>query len=103
MEAFHTGHARSDRREHQNAFQSFAKNENADVEKRHSRAGVGAGRIGRAVRSNSLPDQHGGDEKRGCNHADTQSKLHFALTAYHRHKPDAGGRLLFFSGCLRDC
>jgi hypothetical protein len=76
MAAFGAGHARSDRCEDEDTFQSLAKDKNPDVEKRHSRAGVGPRRIGRAVRSNSLPHKHGRDAKRSHNNADAQSWPH---------------------------
>jgi hypothetical protein len=64
MRAFRTGHARGDGRENENAFESLAKNQNADVEECDSRARVGLRRIGRAVRSESLPDNHRHDNDR---------------------------------------
>ena len=72
MRLFRSGHARGDRRQHQNAFESFAKNEDADIEKRNRRARVRLRWIRRAVRGDSLPDQHGYDEycgrtNRDCN------------------------------------
>jgi len=58
MCALCAGHARGNRGEYQNAFQSFAKNENADIEKRNRRARVRLGRIRRAMRGDTLPDNH---------------------------------------------
>ena len=64
MRAFRAGHAGSDRGQHQNAFESFAKNENANVEKRDRRTRVGLSRIRRAVRRDSLPHDHRHDRDR---------------------------------------
>ena len=77
MRAFRAGHTRDDRRQNQNAFQTLAKNENGNVEKRRSRAGVRSRRIGRPVRGNSLPDKHRNYAKCSYNDADAQSRLHF--------------------------
>ena len=100
MAALGSGHARGDRGQHQNAFESFAEDENSDVEKRDCRAGVRPRWVRRAMRRDSLPDQHRNDEKGSYNDADAQSGLH-CLETYHIHALTAGGGLLFFSGSLR--
>ena len=52
------GHARSDRGEDEDAFQPFAKNKHADIEKRNRRTGVRLQRIRRAVCGERLPYHH---------------------------------------------
>jgi len=77
MKTLRASHTRSDSGQHENAFQSFSKNENADVEERYGRAGVGPRRIRRAMCSDALPDQHRDHKKRGCDGTDAQNDLHF--------------------------
>ena len=77
MGAFSACHASGDRCQNQNTFQSLAKDENSNVQKRHSRAGVGSRRIGRPVCGNSLPHKHRHHAKCSYNDADAQSRLHF--------------------------
>src|SRR5438552_18013853 len=74
MCALCAGHARGNRGEYQNAFKSFTKNENADIEKRNRRARVRLGRIRRAMRGDTLPDnhRHHGD----CSDENADSKNH---------------------------
>jgi hypothetical protein len=78
MGPLRTCHARSDRCQNQNAFQSLAKDKNSNVQKRHRGAGIGACWIRGAVSSNSLPHKHRDHEKRSYDDADAQSWLHFA-------------------------
>ena len=73
MRALCAGHAGGNRGEYQNAFQSFAKNENADVEKRNRRARVRLGRIRRAMRGHALPDHHRHDRNRGDENPDSKN------------------------------
>src|SRR5438046_5410541 len=79
MRALCAGHAGGNRGEYQNAFQSFAENENADIEKRNRRARVRLGRIRRAVRGDSLPDHHPHDRDRGRENADPKNDAPRAL------------------------
>src|ERR1700731_4671956 len=58
MRAFRAGHAGRDRRQHQNALQSCAKNENAYVEERNRRTRVWLCWMRRAVSSAPLPHDH---------------------------------------------
>ena len=76
MAAFGAGHARGDRGQDQNALESFAEDEHADIEECDRRTRVGPHRIGRALRRNSLPNQHRDHKKSCCNDADAQSGLH---------------------------
>ena len=84
MHAFGPRHTRGDGSEDENAFQSLSEDENADIEERDCRARVRARRIRRTVCRDPLPNQHRGHKKRGNDNADAQSRLHFALGAYHR-------------------
>ena len=65
MRLLRSGHARRDRGQDENAFQSFAKNEHADIEKRHRRIRVRLERIGRAVCGERLPYHHGDNASDG--------------------------------------
>ena len=56
MRLFRSRHARRDRRQNENAFQSFAENQHADIEERDRRAGVGPQWIGRPLFRHALPD-----------------------------------------------
>ena len=59
MGAFRAGHAGCDSRQNEDAFESLAKNENANVERSDGLAGVRLVGIRRALRENSLPDENG--------------------------------------------
>ena len=72
MRAFRSRHARRDRCQHEDAFESFAKNENADVEKCDCRTRIWLRRVRRAMRRDSLPDDHRQHEYRS--HEDADSK-----------------------------
>ena len=76
MRLFRAGHARGDRGQNENALQSFAKNQDPNVEKRDRRARVWLHRVGRAVRRHSLPENHSDNNERGHDNADAQSRLH---------------------------
>ena len=77
MRPFCTRHARGDRGQYEDAFKSFPENENADVQKRDGRAGVRLRRIGRAMRGDTLPEDHRQhDDSRGKN-TDAQSRFHY--------------------------
>ena len=84
MHASGPRHTRGDGSQDENAFQSLSEDENADIEKRDRLTRVGSHRIRRPVCGHPLPNQHRGHEKRGNDNADAQSRLHFALGAYHR-------------------
>jgi hypothetical protein len=73
VRAFRAGHTRGDRRQHQNAFEAFAKNENADVEKRHRWTRVRLRRIRGAVCGHALPHDHRDDRNRGGENADPKN------------------------------
>jgi len=75
-----SSHACSNRSQHQNAFESFPENENADVEERDRRTGIGTHRIGCAVRGRALPNQHSSDKKPGHDDADAQNRLHLGFS-----------------------
>ena len=79
MIAFGAGHAGSNGRQHQNAFESFTEYENPDVEERDCWARVGTHRVGGTPRGDSLPDQYRDHEKRGRDDAGAQSGLHLPL------------------------
>ena len=76
MAAFDASHARRDRSQYENAFKPFAEDENTDVEECNRLARIGPHRIGRAMRRDSLPDQHRDHEKSGGNDADAQCGFH---------------------------
>ena len=65
MRLLRSGHARSDRGEDENAFEPFAKNKHADIEKRDRRAGVRLERIRRAMCAERLPHHHGDNTSDG--------------------------------------
>ena len=73
MRAFRTGHARGDRRQYQNAFESFTKNENANIEKGDGRTRVRLRRVRRAMRGHALPDDHRHHRNRGDENADPKN------------------------------
>ena len=79
MHALCARHTGSDGGKYENAFQAFAENENADIEKRDRRARIRPHRIGRALCSNRLPHQHRDDKERDRNDADAQNRLHLGL------------------------
>jgi hypothetical protein len=75
----HSGH---DCRQHEHAFQAFAKNEDCNIELRRKLAGVFSRGIGAASRRYSLPKKHSRDEKgadREKNRKNPASDAHNAL------------------------
>ena len=56
-------HAGGDGSEDKNAFESFAENENTDIERGNGGSGVSLQRIGRTVGGDPLPDESGNDEE----------------------------------------
>jgi len=79
MHAFGASHTGGDGSQHEDAFQSFTKNENADVEERDGRARIRPRRIRRAVCGDSLPNEHRDHNKRRYDNADAHSRLHLRL------------------------
>ncbi len=73
MRLFRAGHARGDRCQNENAFQSFAEDEDANIEKRHRWARVWLHRIGCPMHSNPLPDDHRDHENRGGENSDDKN------------------------------
>ena len=73
MRAFRPGHARSNGRENKNAFQAFAKYQDANIKERNRRRGVWLHRIGRPMHSNPLPDDHRDHENRGGENSDNKN------------------------------
>jgi hypothetical protein len=69
MHPFGANHTGRDGSQHENAFQPFSEDENADIEKRDRRARVGPHRIRRAVCADSLPNQHRDHRKRRYDNA----------------------------------
>ena len=65
MRLFRSGHARRDRGEDKNAFQPFAKNKHANIEKCHRRIRARLKRIRRAVGAECLPYHHGDNASNG--------------------------------------
>ena len=70
----HSDHTGGDRRKNEDALQPFAKDENANVHERDSRTGRGKCRIGRPVRSDSLPDKNGNYAQCRKEQSDTEGK-----------------------------
>ena len=58
MRPFCTRHARRDRCQHQDAFETFAENENADIKKRDGRTRLRLRRVRRAMGGEPLPHDH---------------------------------------------
>jgi hypothetical protein len=73
VRAFRAGHAGGDRRQHEDAFESFTKNKNTDIEKRDRRTRVRLGRIRRAMRRDSLPHDHRDDPDRSHENTDPKN------------------------------
>ena len=59
------GHARCDRGNYKDAFESFAEYKNPNVHERDGWGRVQLRRVWRAMRGNALPDDHRDQENRG--------------------------------------
>jgi hypothetical protein len=67
-----SGHARRDRSEHKDAFESFAEHKNTNVHERDGWARVDPRRVWRTLRGNPLPDNHRDQENRGGKNTDSK-------------------------------
>ena len=72
---FWSRHRGGDRRQNQNALESFAKNKNSDIERGDCFARVRPRWIRRAFGENSLPDQDRNDGQRRDGNTDTENYL----------------------------
>jgi hypothetical protein len=99
MRPFRARHARGDRGEYEDAFKSFAENENADVQKRDGRTGVRLRRVGRAMRGDALPEDHREhDDRRGKN-TDAQRRFHYQKVITSLRRPLPLGCAFLAAGC----
>jgi hypothetical protein len=73
MRLFTSGHARRDRCQHQDAFEAFAENENANVQKRHRRTSLRLGWVRRAMGGQPLPYDHRDHASRSHEDANPES------------------------------
>jgi len=66
------GHARCDRGDHKDAFESFAEYQNPNVHERDGWARVHPRRVWRPIRGDTLPDNHHYQENRGSKNTNTK-------------------------------
>ena len=91
MRALRPSHARSNRRQNENAFESFTKNKNADVESGDGSARVWLGRVWRALRENSLPEEDRDHRDTGNENAGANKHAISAMPV--RRSPGGGGSI----------
>jgi hypothetical protein len=80
MRFFTSGHARRDRCQHQDAFEAFAENENADIQKRDRRTSLRLGWVRRAMGGEPLPHDHRDHAGRSHEDADPKGGSRYAVS-----------------------
>ena len=80
MRLFTSGHARRDRCQHQDAFETFAEDENADIQKRDGRTRVRLRWVRRAMGREPLPYDHRDHANRGHQDADPKGGASYTVS-----------------------